>query len=126
EYIKTAAITLKLLLITIWMISGTSLPGIRLFSLRLSKKMAKEIQENSLPVAFTLLVNGSPVPDTVEVASISLNKEVNRIATAEIRIIEGGAFGLENNTFENIESSVFIPGNELEVKLGYGDEKNLV
>lgn len=88
--------------------------------------MAKEIQENPLPVAFTLQVNGSPVPDTVEVTSISINKEVNRIATAEIWIIEGGAFGLENSPFENSESSVFVPGNELEVKLGYGDETSLV
>src|SRR5690554_762379 len=88
--------------------------------------MAKELKENALPIAFTLRVNGSAVPDTVEVVSIRVKKEVNRIAAAEIWILEGGAFGLENSPFQNSENSVFFPGNELEVYLGYGDEKSLI
>ncbi len=88
--------------------------------------MPENLRESDLPVSFTVLVNGSPVSDAVEVISITVDQEINRIASASVRIADGGSFGLENDPFANSEGSDFIPGNEIEIQLGYGDSQNTV
>ncbi|ERM81211.1 hypothetical protein P872_20205 [Rhodonellum psychrophilum GCM71 = DSM 17998] len=88
--------------------------------------MATLIQENPLPISFSIAINGSPINDSIEVVSIRISQEINRIATANIRILDGGAFGVGNEDFDNSNGPDFIPGNQIDISLGYGDDRNKV
>lgn len=88
--------------------------------------MPTPITEQDYPVAYEIHINGTALSNEVEVLSIGVALEVNRIATATLKISDGGIFGLDNEPFSNSESGNFLPGNEIEIQLGYGDETNLV
>jgi phage protein D/phage baseplate assembly protein gpV len=87
--------------------------------------MAELIKENDLPVSFEITVDGTVLSAEIEVISIGVVLEVNRIASATLKVSDGGAFGLENEPFSNSSSSNFVPGNEIEISLGYGDDRAL-
>lgn len=88
--------------------------------------MPEILQENALPISFSVEVNGSKLKDTIEVKSILIDKEINRIATASIRVLDGGAFGVSNEAFENSDGPDFIPGNSVDIYMGYGGKNEKV
>ncbi|WP_297338269.1 phage baseplate assembly protein V [Algoriphagus sp.] len=87
--------------------------------------MAEVLKENDLPVSIEVKINGSVLSGTVEIISVAVTWEINRIAQASLKLSDGGVFGLENEPFTNSASSDFVPGNEIELNLGYGDERSL-
>jgi Rhs element Vgr protein len=88
--------------------------------------MAKILQEHDGLIDFDVSINGARLKDTVEVCEIFVQREVNRIALATIEIVDGGPIGILNEPFTNSESKDFIPGNEIEIRLGYGDKREEV
>ncbi len=74
-------------------------------------------------VTFTVKVNGSAVPPTVQVVSLSVNREVNRIPYAVLNILDGDP---AEQTFEVSSSDDFVPGNEVEIQIGFHSEEETV
>ncbi|WP_430933085.1 type VI secretion system tip protein VgrG [Saccharicrinis sp. 156] len=88
--------------------------------------MAKTLQQSDGVISFDILVKGKNIKDTVEINEITVQMEVNRIAVATIIMEDGGAIGVDNAPFTNSEGNDFIPGNEIEISLGYDNKKNKV
>ncbi|TVP46482.1 MAG: type VI secretion system tip protein VgrG [Mongoliibacter sp.] len=88
--------------------------------------MSENLKINDLPVSFEVSINGKVLSGAIEIISLSVSLEVNRIASANLKVSDGGAFGLENEPFSNSASSDFIPGNEIVISLGYGDDRKTV
>ena len=88
--------------------------------------MAKILQEQDGLIEFDILLAGAKLKDTVEICEINIQREVNRIAFATIEIVDGDAIGAVNEPFTNSEGADFIPGNEIEIKLGYGSKREEV
>ncbi|XZF12937.1 type VI secretion system tip protein VgrG [Chitinophagaceae bacterium MMS25-I14] len=65
---------------------------------------------------FTILSEGNQVSATYQVLSIVVNKEVNRIPSATIIIIDGAA---SEQTFAVSNTEDFAPGKNIEIKAGY-------
>lgn len=65
---------------------------------------------------FTILSDGSSVPSTWHVLSIVVYKEVNRIPSATIILIDGD---VATETFEISNSDDFKPGRKIEIKAGW-------
>jgi Rhs element Vgr protein len=65
---------------------------------------------------FTVLVDGAALDAAISVISVSIIKEVNRIATAELVLHDGEASSAK---FELSETPEFQPGKEVEIKAGY-------
>ncbi len=74
-------------------------------------------------VTFMVKVNGSVVPPTVQVVSLTVNREVNRIPYAVLNILDGD---VAEQTFEVSSSDDFIPGNEVEIQIGFHSEDETV
>jgi len=71
-------------------------------------------------VTYTLLINDTEINTAVEIMSISVTKEVNRIPVAKIIVRDGDA---ASGDFEISNLDEFIPGNKIKIKLGFdGDE----
>jgi len=85
--------------------------------------MAKIVQPTSGLLSFDIMINGSKIKDVIEVNEISIDVAVNRIAMATIIIEDGGAIGAVNEPFTNSEGNDFIPGNEIEISLGYDNTR---
>lgn len=81
------------------------------------------ISSPSEVVTTTILVNGAVIPDTVGVMGIQVVKEVNRIPFARVVIRDGSA---AEEDFEISSGNSFIPGNEIEIQLGYSSENKIV
>ena len=88
--------------------------------------MAKVLQEQDGLVNFDILIGGSKIKDVVEVCEICIQREVNRVALATIEIFDCGEIGAANEPFSNSEGNDFIPGNEIEIKLGYNSKREEV
>ena len=108
------------------MILGISNPAITLLFHQTLKDMSEILKESEDPISLSIKVNGTAIKDTIEVISVSISKEVNRIPVALFRILDGGVFGSPEGKFENSESDDFIPGNEVEIEMGYGDKREKV
>jgi Rhs element Vgr protein len=74
-------------------------------------------------LSFTILSDGKEVPSTYQVASIVVNKKINRIPSASITIMDGDP---SKQSFEVSNSPEFVPGKELEIKAGYGGEEKII
>ncbi|MDO5968963.1 type VI secretion system tip protein VgrG [Flavivirga aquimarina] len=70
-------------------------------------------------ISFTITSNGSEVPDTYGVMSISISQEVNVIASAQISIRDGNP---SDQLFKITDSDTFEPGSEIEISLGYNNK----
>jgi len=66
-------------------------------------------------VSFSILVDGNAIDATLQVLSISINKEVNRIPTARIVIRDGDA---AQRKFEVSNTDTFNPGKPIVINLG--------
>ena len=74
-------------------------------------------------VTRNILINGTEISYTIPVISISVQKEINKIPFARIRISDGDP-SLQD--FPISDQDLFIPGNEIEVKLGYRNDNNSI
>lgn len=72
--------------------------------------------------SFTVKVNGTGIPSTFQVVSIDTWIAVNRIPKARLVIYDGTA-SAEN--FPISDASTFLPGNKIEIAIGY-DQKDTV
>ncbi|MDX1447387.1 phage late control D family protein, partial [Lishizhenia sp.] len=79
-------------------------------------------QESDL-TSFTILSNGKEIPATYKVVSLKTVHELNRIAAAEIVLLDGDT---STQNFKVADSSTFIPGSEIEIKLGYHSKNDTV
>ena len=71
---------------------------------------------NSDLVTYTIKVDGKQIKDTYDLASIVVNKEVNRIPFAKVTFYDGD---VAEEDFELSGSKDFVPGNEIEILAGY-------
>lgn len=70
-----------------------------------------------------LLVGGQDVSGDLQVRSITVNREINRIPTAAIQIEDGSA---ATGTFTVSDSDRFLPGKPIEIQLGYRSQNETV
>ena len=74
-------------------------------------------------ITFSIKVDGSEIPDTAEVLSIVVQKEVNRIPTAVLVLKDGDA---PTQDFELSNTDTFIPGKEIEILAGYDNDNTTI
>jgi Rhs element Vgr protein len=74
-------------------------------------------------VTHTVKVNGQAIPSTLEVFSFTVVKEVNRIPWAKITIIDGNP---ATGNFPASNDSLFVPGNEVELFVGYQSQEKKI
>jgi Rhs element Vgr protein len=67
----------------------------------------------------TIKVDGSVIKDYYPIVSVHIVHEINRISSAEIIIIDKIA---ESEELPISDSNDFIPGNDLEILAGYGED----
>ena len=72
---------------------------------------------------FTVKVNGSQLPGTYSVVSIDVNKSINRIATAELVLLDGDP---ASQQFGASSDDLLVPGNEIEIEAGYSMEEEVI
>lgn len=68
----------------------------------------------------TILSDGRPIPDTWDVVSIDVRREVDRIPSATVVLLDGNP---AEGTFAISETDVFRPGKEIAIKLRYEGER---
>lgn len=71
-------------------------------------------------VTFDIIINDNVINPAVEILSISIVNEVNRVPTARLVIRDGDA---DIGNFEESEKGDFSPGNKIHLKIGL-DRKN--
>lgn len=76
-------------------------------------------------VSVDVLVAGKPIADSFELATIEVDRALNRVPTAKITFYLPAGDG-DDRTFTISESKDYIPGQEIEIKLGYVDEKKTI
>ena len=81
------------------------------------------LTEETNLTSFTITSDGQEIPDTYEVLSIKTHSELNKIADAEIILIDGDPSTQEFNV---TNSKVFMPGAKIEIKLGYHSKDETV
>jgi Rhs element Vgr protein len=65
---------------------------------------------------FTVKVAGTAIPSILHVLSITIKKEINRIASAKITILDGES---DTGKFDASSSSTFVPGAKVTIECGY-------
>ena len=66
--------------------------------------------------SISLLIDGSEVSGEFNVLSASVSNELNRIPSASVQLMDGEA---AKQTFAASDTDHFVPGKEIELKLGY-------
>lgn len=87
--------------------------------------VARTIPTTQTPdvVTRTILIDGTEIPNSIPITKILIQKEVNKIPFVRITIADGDP-SLED--FEISNEDYFIPGKEIEIKIGYrNDETSL-
>ena len=74
-------------------------------------------------VTFTIKIDGEEISQTIGIFSIVVNKEVNKIPSANV-IVRDGRSDLED--FEISSQDLFIPGKEIEILAGYQSEESTI
>jgi Rhs element Vgr protein len=72
--------------------------------------------ENPMQVTCRILVDGNEIDAAIPVSQVSIEREINKIPTATITIIDGD---VSLQTFAISDGDLFIPGNLIEIQLGY-------
>ncbi len=72
---------------------------------------------------FTILVDGAALSEVYQVASISVDYEINRIPFAQLVFYDGEA-AAQDFTLGN--EDILIPGNEVEIKAGYHNDEESI
>lgn len=72
---------------------------------------------------FTILADGEPISAEVQVMSVAVEREANRVASATLIIHDGDP---SSQDFPNSNSDVFLPGKPIEIQAGYHSEEDTV
>ena len=70
-------------------------------------------------VSYTIQVDGERIPETAEVLSIVVHKEVNRITNASLILVDGNA---AEQDFPLSNEDIFVPGKPIEIASGYDSD----
>lgn len=70
-----------------------------------------------------LLIDGTEVSGEFNVLSASVSNELNRIPSASVQLLDGEA---AKQTFAASDTDHFVPGKDIEIKLGYRGETETV
>lgn len=81
------------------------------------------IAENTDLLSYEVKVNGSPIDSSYEVISIEIEKGAGRISSANITLADGDP---ATKNFPLSDSSTFIPGNNIDIALGYDAHNTIV
>ncbi len=73
--------------------------------------------------SYRILIDGTEVPREVHVLAIEVQNEFNRVASAKLTLADGE---VATETFDQSSGELFVPGNEVEIELGYNDETESV
>lgn len=76
------------------------------------------------PITYTLKCDGREIPGSYRVLSISVHKEINKVATAFIQVEDGGFANGEEYSIS--DSGDFNPGTEIEIEVGYASDNALI
>lgn len=88
----------------------------------MSERILATTQSQDL-VTTTILVDNNAIPGTIKVSQIVIEKEVNRIPTARIVLVDGDPSAED---FPVSNDGLFIPGRQIRVQAGYhSDETTL-
>ena len=68
-------------------------------------------------VRLSLFSNGTAIPGTIQIVSVSVKKTINKIPLAEIVILDGDMPGKD---FPVSNTDVFKPGSTIKINAGYG------
>lgn len=80
-------------------------------------KSPNDIKDPTLRM--TIKANGAQIKDYYPVVSVNITHEINRISSAEIVFIDGT---IAQGEFPLSESDDLIPGSEIEILAGYGQD----
>jgi phage protein D len=76
------------------------------------------------PLTYTIKCNGSEIPGSYGISSITVLKEVNRVSSALIEVVDGGFS--DSSEFSVSDSGDFNPGSEIEISVGYASEEEVI
>lgn len=82
------------------------------------------IPETNL-INFTIKAGGAPIPGEIQVQSIIIEHENNRISSAKIDVLDGNPANKEDS-FKISSSSTFVPGTEIVIEAGYDGEESVI
>ncbi len=88
----------------------------------LENKIPKRTKNPDL-ITFSILSDGKVISTRVKVVSISVQKELNKIPVAKLILIDGDT---AIQDFKTSNEDYFIPGKNIEIKLGYHSEESTV
>ncbi len=81
------------------------------------------IQPNVDTTVSKVRVAGQDIPAAFVVAGIEIVRRLDAVATARLHFYDGDA---AKQAFDVSEAEVFVPGADIEIQVGYGDERNLL
>jgi len=76
------------------------------------------MNNTSAVVMLSIIADGKPIDDTIQIVSVSVTKTINKIPYARIELLDGD---MPDKDFPVSNGKAFKPGNEIEIKAGYGD-----
>lgn len=74
-------------------------------------------------VTTKVIINGAELSRTIDILSIVVEKEINRIPTARLVITDGDPAAQD---FSVSNQELFVPGNEIEISAGYHFEEEVI
>ena len=86
----------------------------------MSQTITKPKDSVNRVISSQIVINNIDITNDFKIHKILTFKEINKISRAKIQFFGGNA---NQNSFEESEKSIFNPGNQIEIKLGY-DQKN--
>ena len=88
--------------------------------------MPQRVIQTSQPsdlVTVKILIEGAELSHAYSVMNIVVEKEINRIPTARITLLDGNPSSQE---FELSNQDLFLPGKEIEIKAGYHSDEETI
>ncbi len=79
--------------------------------------------ENNSLVSIKILIDGKVISDSYDVVACKVSKQINRIASAKIKLLDGSVAG---GNFKLSSSDEFLPGKEIEIQAGWGTQTKCI
>ena len=74
-------------------------------------------------VTFKILIEGEQLSAAHQVMTVAVEKEINRIPTAKLVIMDGDP---ASQDFELSNKDLLVPGKEIEIKAGYHSDEETI
>ncbi len=78
---------------------------------------------NASVLTFTIKIDGEAIPTTIKVRQLIVSKELNRITSAKLVILDGDP---ATEDFPVSNEELFIPGKDIEIYAGYQSEEDIL